>query len=317
MRRCGPYARLAPELSLVEAFHLGYTFQMESETGNVPPTDTVVNAAAQLHSHDDIRAKAKGRGPSRAFASLMLWGAIVTAAYAGVVLFALSGRTRVEVEAGATGFATVVVLLFPMLIFSSLVSGARERFSVRRKPSVGYWIAYGLVVAVLAALMVVIVASIPYPWWLNLLVPVALFIAMASDPIRQLLSGATTPPEERWVNRPLSRPVRWTTALIGVATGVLAATSTLRWFSILTIVFMLVLIVMLVSIRASWGLPRTGYEWGPVHWGAFGVAMTLLFVLGLLLARTSWVTTSLTVLVGVLVFAVMLGASTLPRRANR
>lgn len=282
---------------------------MESESGDIPPVD----AAAQLRSHDDMRAKVERRGPSGAFASLMLWGALVTAVYSGVFLFALGGRPIDEQVSGSGSFPSTALLLFPILVFSALVSGARERFSVHLKPALGYWIFSALVLAGFGALAILTLVGVVYPWWLNLIVPVALFVVMAADPIRRLRGTAKTPEDERWVNERLSRPARRNTALIGAATGLLAATSTQQWFPLLAMATFLMLIVMTLAFSASWGLPRTGYEWGPLHWSALGVTLGVLFLLALLLARTTWVTTPIAVIAGVFAFAVMLGASVLPR----
>ncbi|WP_146071659.1 hypothetical protein [Cryobacterium sp. Y50] len=273
------------------------------------------SAAEQLRSYEDVRNRVTLQGPSRAFALLMLWGAVVLAVYVGVFLFSFGGRPVDEVASGAGGFPYTGILLFPVLIFSSLVSGARERFGIRTKPAPGYWIAYGLIIAGFMTLAGLSIAGVSYPWRLNLLVAVTIFLTMSAGPIRQL-RRATTPNPDRWMNEPLSRPARWSTALIGATAGLLAATSTLAWFPVVGATVMMALVVVLGGWRARWGLPRTGYEWGPIHWAAFGIAVGVLFLLTVLLSRTGWITTPISVATGVLVLFVMLIASFLPTRSR-
>ncbi len=292
--------------------HVDYTFQMES--GN---RDVLGDAAAQLRSHDDVRAMVERRGPSRAYATLQLWGALVLGVYGAVFLIAFGGRTVDEIAAGESVGASTMLLLFPVIVFSGLLDSAKQRFSIRRKPSLGFWIAYGLIFGGFGALVVMITVSVTYPWWLNVLVPVALFVTMATAPIRVLLSATTTPVAERWGNEPLSRPTRWATVLIGAMAGVVVATSTQQWFSIVAIVIMLGLVVVMIAWASFAVLPRPGYEWGPIHWSAFGVTMSVLFLVALLLVRTTWITPVVTVIAGVFVFVVMLTASRLPLRPKQ
>lgn len=241
---------------------------------------------------------------------LLLWYSVVLSVYIGVFLFSF-GATN------ANGYSHTVMLPLPVLIFGALISGTRERFSIRTKPSLGSWIAAGLVIAGFLTLGLLNVIEVGYPWWLNLGVAAAAFVTMAVGPVRQLRRARATADSHRWRNEPLNRPVRWTTALIGAGAGLAAATSTQAWSPIVSIAVMLLFATALTGLRAPWGLPRTGYEWGPIHWTAFGFAMAVLFLLTWLLARTDWVTTATSVAAGVLILLVMLLASFLPPRARR
>lgn len=267
------------------------------------------SAAEQLRIHEAVRDRSEGRGPSRGYPLLLLWSAVVLSVYVGAFLWASSSRS------GTGGLGTgayVSVFLLPTLIFSSLIGGARERFSVRAKPSTLQRVAYALVFSSFGVLLVLGIAAVSYPWWLNLAVAVAMFVVTAVGPLRQLRTAAGRDPE-RWMNHPLSRPAQWTTALIGVAAGLLAATSAQRvLYSVVSVGTMVVLVVVLIAWRSRWGLPRTGYEWGPIHWSAFGVTMTLLFGLGVVLYRTNWITAPLGIAVGAVIFATMFASSLLP-----
>ena len=237
--------------------------------------------------------------------------------YVGVFLFSFGGYPVEEVASVGGGYAYTSMLLFPVLLFSGLSSGARERFSIRRKASRGFRVAYILLVAAFMTLLILTIAGIQYPWIANLLVAAALFITMGAMPIRQLARGLKQPSGERWINEPLTGPVRWSTALIGAASGLVAGTSTLWLYPVISVVVMLALIIVLIGWRASWGLPRAGYEWGPLHWTVFGVTISVLFLMALLLTRTTWITTPLAITAGVAAFVVMLIAARLPRRQDR
>lgn len=283
---------------------------MESE----PAPPSTGDAARLLQRHDETRDRVEQRTPSRAFASFMLWGAAVIAVSVGVFLLSFDPQPPDEVAAGAG--ASTPLLIIPILIFSSLVSGARERFGVRTRPSPGYWIAVGVILAGVLGLQVSIIAGLVYPWWLNLLLPTALFAVMAAGPIRQL-RRARTPEEERWTSEPLNQPARSTTTLIGVVLGTVAATSTQPWSPLVQMAIVALIVVALIGYRSRWGLPRTGFEWGPIHWAAFGITVGILFLLTALLTRTDWIDTWVAVALGVVAAAVMVLTSLLPARTRR
>ena len=261
-------------------------------------------AAERLKAAEQVRQWVDSRGPTRASAVLQLWGAIVLSIYFGVFLLAYSSTM-----AGST-----TLLLFPVLIFSSVTSGARERFGIRGKPRGARLLPYAVVIAGVVVLFILNIVRIDYPWWLNILVPAAMFVVLAAGPLRRILGSAQTPTEDRWQSLPLSRPARITTGLLGVATGLLvASTSEPLLYSVVQLAVMLVLLVVLIGWNTRWGLPRTGFEWGPIHWAAFGVTMATLFAVAALLARTDWVTPPVSVGAGILVAAIMIIASLLPR----
>ncbi len=297
-----------------------YTFHMETEDGSSAPGAEAelspTDAAELLRRHREVRDRAASQGPSRAFAFLMLWSAVLVSVYVAVYL--LTFQSRSVGAGGLTGSASTLtfVLLVPFLIFSPLISGARERFRVRPGlPAPGYWVGYGLLVAGFMALGGLSIAGVVYPWWLALALPAAAFVMLASRPVRRLLSE-TTPKSERWQNHPLTGPARRMTVAIGVMTGLIAATSTWRWFSIVVMAAMLLLIVVLIGSRSRWGLPRVGYEWGPIHWASFAVATTVLFLLVVLFSLTTWVTIAVSVGAGIVVFVVMFVVAFLPGRAQ-
>lgn len=237
------------------------------------------------------------------------------AVYVGVFLFSFGGRSLEEATPGLGTYSTSL-LVFPILLFSSLASGARERFGVRTTPSPRYWIVVGIILASFLVLLVLAVVGISYPWWLTMFLPVALFAGMAFGPVRQLRK-ARTPDDQRWVNEPLSRPARWTTAVTGTTLGAVAAVSPQPWFPVVQVVASLLILVAIIGYRSRWGLARTGFEWGPIHWVAFAVTVGILFALTALLVRTDWITAWVAVALGVIAAAIMITAALLPTRARR
>ncbi|MEO7122651.1 MAG: hypothetical protein ABI400_05950 [Lacisediminihabitans sp.] len=286
---------------------------MDSEEGEVSTSD----AAAWLRNHDQIQDLVNRRVPTRSQATLSLWGALVLAVYVGVFLIAFGGRTVHETVSNGGDYQFSNMLLVPLLAFSFLVNGARERMGIQRKPAGRSWILYLAIFVAFMALGVLSLVGVGYPWWLNLLVPLLLFVTLAITPLRQLRQSVKTPETERWVTKPLSRPTRWTTAVIGVTFGLLVATSTSRWFPILSIIAFMLILGALIGLRTRWGLPRTGYEWGPWQWVAFGLATGVLFLDVALLTFTPWMTTAVAIIAGVLVAAVMVLAALFPRAADR
>lgn len=273
------------------------------------------SAARQLRNYEALRSRTSLQGPSRAFALFTLWSAIIVAVYVAVFLFSFGGQTANEVV-GAGGYSSSQILVFPVLLYSSLVRGARERFKIRTKPAPGHWIAYGLIIVGFMTLAGLRIAGVNYPWSLNLLVAVALFVTMATGPIRQLRRSPSSD-ADRWGNEPLDRLARISTTLIGIAAGLLASTITQAWFPLVSVMVMMSLGVVLIGWQARWGLPRTGYDWGAIHWMTFGIVVSVLFLMSVLLSHTNWMTTPISVAAGVLIFLLMLIASFLPARARR
>lgn len=274
-------------------------------------------ASERLREFARLESSASERRPSRGYWWLMLWSAVLIAAYVGVYLFTFGGSTVEEVSDRSGGYSATWVMLTPVLAFSSLLSGARERFSIRAKPSPLHWVCYGLVMAGFVALGVLSITGIAYPWWLNVLVPLVLFFTMAATPVRNLAAtsrGSST----SWGNAPLSVASRLMTMLIGLAIGVLLVTSANPLAAAISgIVVMVFLIVVLVSWRSSFGLPRVGYQWGSIHWVCFGACAAIVFACVLLTTFTSWFTASYNVAAGILVFIIMGVAAVLPRRDAR
>lgn len=289
---------------------------MESESRGPSPE----SAAALLRRHGQMRERVEQLGPSRSYALLAVWGALALAVYMAAFLLSFS-LTAGDAENGGAGNGLYAnMLLFPFLLFGALSRGAQERFSIRRRAAASGRIAKGLALGAFVVLLVLALVGVGYPWPLTLIVPAATFAALAFEPLRQLRrapAASAASAAERWATHPLSPAVRWMTALIGVVAAVLLATSSQSWYAYASLVGMLFLVAVLLGWRAPWGLVRTGYEWGPLHWAAFGITMSILFLMGVLLSRTPWVTTPVSIGTGAVALFAMLAASVLPARAGR
>ena len=108
---------------------------------------------------------------------------------------------------------------------------------------------------------------------------------------------------------PLSRPVRWVTALIGVALGAMVALSVSAMLLAIASLVTLAALVLVVAWHGAWGLPRAGFEWGRLQWVGFGVVVVAVWTIALLLARTEVVSWPIAAGVGLAVAGVMIVVS--------
>ncbi|MGO1769017.1 MAG: hypothetical protein ACTHZX_03600 [Microbacterium sp.] len=280
--------------------------------------DQSESEGTRIHPDAPVQRSAPAVEPARGYWLLTLGSAALLALYLGTYLFVFGNRTPVEASEQGEGYLMTWVMLAPVLAFNSLVSGARERFSIRTRSGPLHWVLVGLCLAGFAVLGALSVVDIAYPWWLNVLLPLALFAVMAAAPIRGLLATPRGPVAD-WRAAPLSSPARLVTGIIGLVIGVLIATSAVPSAAMIAglIAMVPLVIVMLLSWESSYGLPRVGYEWGPIHWGAFCIGAVVVFASVVLTTFTSWYGLSWSSSAGVLVVLVMGAAAMLPRRGGR
>lgn len=228
-------------------------------------------------------------------------------------LLTFGAATGEQITAPPGGFQVHWLLVIPAITFNLLVSGARERFAVRSTASRRYWFVIALFIGGFVTLGILWFSGIWYPWWLNIALPLVMFIALVVEPIRRLRSMRGTGGKS-WQSSPLSWPARLMTVAIGLVYGLLLVTSTHRLAAALVFLLASVYLVVQVGMQNSrFGLARTGYEWGPLRWGSFGLCAGIIFVSVLLVVHTSWLTPVLFVSAGVLVTLIMSIAALLPR----
>ena len=286
-RRKGPHQELEP----------GGTPEADAETPSAR------EAAEQLRSYDAVRERSQERRPPRALILLELWTAIMITAYIATALTTV-GR-----------FDSPYHLLLAIGLMTLLSTGARERFAVRKRPMLRTRVVAWVAVLVFLALGLLRIRDIPYPWWIDALVLLAVFCALAAGPFRQWLLPASR--TEHTAPAPLAGPARLNTVLVAALLGFLMTTVVWQYGWMVAIAFPLLGLVELPRLNGPWGLRRTGHDWAPVHWAAFGAGVLLLFALVLLSLSTSLVTALLCITVGSVFTVAMAATALLPRRTSR
>jgi hypothetical protein len=110
----------------------------------------------------------KRRAPSRGSSWLSLWGAALMSSYIGVFLATFPALSTTDDTIDTFNFTQTGLLVFPVLLYSSLVVGAREHLSIRTRPTRRSTIAYALLVAAFIALLALRITGTQYPWWVML-----------------------------------------------------------------------------------------------------------------------------------------------------
>jgi hypothetical protein len=277
--------------------------------------DRQASAAEFLTRQAEIRARVEDteRLGSRGYSWLMLATALLSSVYVVILLSALSASGN-----GAPAGGYMYLLLLPVLLFSSLINGAKDRFAVRRKYSIAGIASYTVAFAAFAALGILAIGGAAYPWWLNVVVGVAVFAAIGASPLRRLWSSRRVLGRKRWRTEALAAPARWTTVAIGIVLATLAATSSWRFFpTVASAIVMVSLTAFLIGWRAPWGLPRTGYDWGPVHWAALGAVTAVLFALAAAAAAAAIISPAMAAGAGAVILAFMLFSALFRPRSDR
>ncbi|QYH36255.1 hypothetical protein [Salinibacterium sp. M195] len=292
---------------------------MESDSANSPtapdsaPQPTSIEASRHLQQHQEVRDSVNQRGPSRDFAWFSLWSALMVASYVGVFLFAFSAGIGTAGDSNPDKFSQTSLLVLPILAFTTMTTGARERFGIRRAPARAVWIPLVLALFGMAVLSGLSVFDVPYSRWLIALVALAVFVPLAASAIAQLIRVPRSRTPAGRSPEPLSTPVRWNTAIMGAVAGLLIS------FGAIPIVSALVMIAALAGIaftyvlnESAWVLPRVGFEWGWMQWAAFGITTSTLFAFAVLAPLAESPSLAASIAAGIGVFLVMLAASALP-----
>ncbi|SJM55811.1 hypothetical protein [Gulosibacter sp. 10] len=259
-------------------------------------------AAEQLRDYETLRERSLQRGPSRGFALLGLWQAIILCAYAAMVLLTL------------THYDSPFHFVLPMLLLGSIFEGAVQRFSVRRRRSPWWYAIWVALAAAIVLLGILRVGETRYPAWVDVLVLAAIFAALLFEPVRQL--RRTRGGELGWAPQPLSTPVRCMTVLAGLVLGFLIAA--VQWQYAPTAIPVLGAVLAGATVllsRSRWGLERAGFEWAPRHWLAFSAGLAILYAAILLDSFTDALTTSACIVSGAIAALLIASAAFTPRRS--
>ncbi|MGZ0212389.1 MAG: hypothetical protein ACKVI4_07920 [Actinomycetales bacterium] len=292
---------------------------MESDSADSPtapdpaPQTTRAEASRQLQHYQEVRDSVKQRGPSRGFAWFSLWSALMGASYVGVFLLAFSGSIGTAGDSNPDKFSQTSLLIVPILAFTTMTTGARERFGIRRALPRAAWIPLVLAFIAMTGLAGLSVFDVPYSRSLIPLVALAVFVPLAAPAIAQLIQVPRSRNPARRSSEPLSTPVRWNTAIMGAVAGLLISFGTIPIVSALVMVAALAGIMLAYVLEeSSWTLPRVGFEWGWMHWTAFGITTSTLFAFAVLAPLAKSPSFAASVAAGIAVFLIMLVASALP-----
>lgn len=275
--------------------------------------DRLANASEQLDELARLQGGVRRRSPARGYWLLALWSAVFMAAYFGAFLLLHGGFTPAEVGSRAGGYTGAWAFIAPVLLFSSLASGARERFSIQAKPSRVQRLGYLCMMLGFVVLIGLSFADISYPSWLNAALPLVMLLILATGPVRNLLATPRDPAEV-WGNAPLPTEVRIMTAGVGLVIGVLLASASAPLAASITgFVVFLCLSFVLLARNSRFGLPRVGFEWGSIQWAAFGVCAAIAFLSITLGDIASWFSPGFSVAAGATVLVIMCGVALFPR----
>lgn len=292
---------------------------MEGDSADSPtapdsaPQTTRAEASRQLQQQQEVRDSVNQRGPSRGFAWFSLWSALMGASYIGVFLFAFSVSIGTAGDSNPDKFSQTSLLLVPILAFTTMTTGTRERFGIRRALPRAVWIPLVLAFIGMAVLAGLSVFDVPYSPWLIALVALAVFVPLAAPAIAQLIRvpHSHTPAGRSYA--PLSTPVRWNTVIMGAVAGLLISFGSIPIVSSLVMVAALAGIMLTYVLNESaWILPRVGFEWGWMQWTAFGVTTSTLFAFAVSAPLVESPSFAVAIAAGIAVFLIMLAASALP-----
>ncbi|WP_110589165.1 hypothetical protein [Microbacterium suaedae] len=264
---------------------------MESES------DPAGTAAELLAAHRRVSERA--RVVPREYVLMLIWSALFVAAFIAAHLLTASTEEP----------TSPMTLLLPIVAFGSLIQGTNERFGVRpRLPRAAVIISVVLLVSFFVLLALAIFGP-GYPWWVGLALPIVCLAGFVPSG-RRLLMRSRRDEHSTWSTGPLSMPVRASTCFVGSAMGVLIATQS---FSLAAAIAAVVTMVTLAALIFAWttpfGLNRVGFEWGRIHWIAFGFATALSLATSVLGASTTILRTPMTLILGVLAAAPMIATA--------
>ncbi|CAO1651506.1 MFS transporter [Salinibacterium sp. NYA9b] len=237
----------------------------------------------------------------------------MAASYIGVFLFAFSVSIGTAGDSNPDKFSQTSLLLVPILAFTTMTTGTRERFGIRRALPRAVWIPLALAIIAMTFLSGLSVFDVPYSPWLIALVALTVFVPLAAPAIAQLIRVPRSRTPAGRSPEPLSTPVRWNTGIMGAVAGLLISFGTIPIVSALLMIAALAGIAFTYVLNESaWVLPRVGFEWGWIQWTAFGITTSTLFAFAILAPLAQSPSLAATIAAGIAVFLVMLAASALP-----
>ncbi|MEZ3162055.1 hypothetical protein AB1K54_16180 [Microbacterium sp. BWT-B31] len=266
-----------------------------------------LTGSAALDTVRSVRERAGGM--PRPFAWLLLWGAVLISAYLGVWLF-------ISAVGPSSTWVTISLLLPTVLLYSLLVQGARERFGSRlrfRRTTVA--VAVAAIVLVFFGLGGISLFGGGYPWWIAPLFTGIALVILGAKPALLLLRHRTCEGSgDPWRSSPLGLPAKVLTSAFGCFFGLsvgLGGAPIAQWA--LTMAGLLLFVVAASAPRARWGIARAGYEWGRLHWIAFGVTVAAVYAVAIVGSVAPSPPVAVSIACGILIAIPLIVAALLPR----
>ncbi|HIY65201.1 MAG TPA: hypothetical protein H9830_02860 [Candidatus Agrococcus pullicola] len=278
---------------------------MESQPSrpNASGPPSAEEAAAQLRNIGKVRDRSDRAHAPGALAVLGLWQAFILPVYLWTLLTVMAP------------FDNSLYVILPMLITTTLVSGALEQFSVRQRIGSAMTVLLFALVLVFFVLCVLQIIEQPYPRILDTLLAIMLGLALAVGPIRWWVTAEDR--SVRWVRRPLSRSSRIVTVILGAIVGLLVVTAEWEYASVTSLgAAVLFMVVAAMSLKDA-GLRRTGYEWSLLHWLLFGIGAVVVCAVLLLSAFTDVLSPVLLATAGSAIGIAIAGSAFLPTRGTQ
>jgi hypothetical protein len=289
-------------------------------TGDSQPGTTA--AAHLLLTGNSVEDRVREAIDARTQAVLDAWLAVAALAYSLAFVLATFGDIngiRLNpgmVDESGDKMTVVFLVLAAFFTVSTLAEGLTNslRKPARQASRPRRFFTAGASALPLLVLLVLAFAAPSIPW------PAVLAIAAcAAVPMVILALRSASRARKAGIRRPapmlsglLDGAGRAITVGLGLALGVLAATTGLPFPLLGSIVFIVFMLALVGTRGGRGGIGAVAPFWGRTQWTAFGCSYLLVLGLAVLLARTSWDLAAVSIVGGILVAAPLVFAAFRP-----
>ncbi|MBX0299840.1 hypothetical protein K2F54_07595 [Cryobacterium sp. 1639] len=273
-------------------------------------------AARMLQASDAVSIRVREAIDTRTQAVIDAWLAVAVLLYALAFAFSGTGLIPGIVHTPTDGLSVGFLVLSAFLAASTLCDGLGQSLHRAKRPTVKRRrFVYGLA-SVLPLLSIGYLAFFAP----GASLPVALsVVSVAAAPVVVLAIRSALHAKRAGVRRPeaalsgvLSASGRTGTAVLGLWLGAIGVV-TAPAFGLAGIVVPTIFFLFLFGTRSTRiGLDRLAEDWGRTQWTAFGCSYVFTLTLSVVLARTSWDLTVVSVVGGILIAAPVVVAAFRP-----
>ncbi|MET0954526.1 MAG: hypothetical protein ABWY68_01160 [Cryobacterium sp.] len=288
----------------------------DQTTGDGPQPGTAA-ATELLQSGDAVTGRVRAAIDARTQAISDSRMAAAVLAYVFAVALSGTGHAAIggAADAEPTGLGFAFLILVPFLAATALEQGLKEslhttapaRSRLRRALVLG-----ASMLPLLVVLLLVVFWQTPRP--LALLITVVTTVPLLVLAVRSALRArgwGVRRPKPTWL-APLGAASQISTAALGLWLGAIAALSGTTLIVVSSITVIAFLFTMILTQPSRWGLPRLAGEWGREQWAAFSCSYLFVLALAVMLSRTSWDLTAVSMVGGVCVAAPLVIAAFRP-----